>query len=136
MIRSRALRGEQEEQDVGRLTIEGFEVDRAIKPCQEAEETVELRQLAVRNCNAFPDAGGAKPLALQQSLVDYALLKTRQPRRLSGKLVQRLLLATDPQSGQHGFGTKKFQQGHSSDRGQEQDTSGPIAIARQTAGQQ
>ena len=75
-----ALRREQQEEQVDRLAVEGLEVDRLVEAREQAEQAVELRQLAVRDGDAVADAGRAEALALQQRLEDRALVEAGEAR--------------------------------------------------------
>src|SRR5262249_11097013 len=97
MIGAGSFRREQHEQQIDRLTVQRLEVDRPVEPCEQAEQLVEPRELAVRNGDTVPDCGRAKLLALEQRLEDAALGLSGQLRGLRSKLLDRLLLAIDLQ---------------------------------------
>ena len=73
MVGARALRRKQEENQIDRLVVERFEIDRPVEAREQTEQLVELGQLAMRNGNAIADAGRAQLLTLQQDLEDLAL---------------------------------------------------------------
>ena len=78
MVGAGTFRGEQQEHEVNRLAVHGLEIDRALQPREQAEQLVELGQLAMGNGDAIADRGGAKFLALQQDLEDRALVLAGQ----------------------------------------------------------
>ncbi len=104
MIGPSSFRGEQQEENVNRLTVESFEIDRFVEPGDQTEDCVEAGQLAVGYRDAFTDPCGAKALALQKGLVDGALGQAGETRRLEGELLKSLLFAVDAQGGQNGLG--------------------------------
>src|SRR4029079_9485678 len=97
MIGAGAFRREQQEDETDRLPVERFEIDRPFQPCKQAEQLVELRKLAVRYRDAVADSGGAELFALHQRFENRLFAMAGNLRGLGGKLLQRLLLAVDPQ---------------------------------------
>src|SRR6185369_5466564 len=95
MIGTGCFRREQQENQVDRLAVERFEIDRTLQPRKQTEQPAELRQLAVRYSHAVPDARGTELLALQQNLEDRFFALARQFGGAGGKFLQRLLLAVD-----------------------------------------
>src|SRR5262249_1922018 len=65
-----AFRCEQKEDEIDPLAVERFEIDRAVEPRKQAEQLVQLGELAVRYRYPVADAGRAELLALQQGLED------------------------------------------------------------------
>src|SRR3546814_19501943 len=67
LFRAGRFRCQQHEDQVDRVFVDGIEVDRRLQAGEQPIETVQLRQLAVRDADAGADAGGAPPLALPQA---------------------------------------------------------------------
>src|SRR5262249_241671 len=65
------------------------------EPRKQAEQLVQLGELAVRYRYPVADAGRAELLALQQSLEDRALVLPGQFSGFGGQLLQRLFFAVD-----------------------------------------
>src|SRR5262245_1602393 len=101
MIGARRFWREQQEDEIDRLAVERLELDRAVQPREQAEQMLELGQLAMRYGDAIADAGRAQLLALHQGLEDRALALPRELGRLGGKLLERLLLAVDLERRNH-----------------------------------
>ena len=62
---------------------------------EQAEQPAEFRELAVRNCDAVANRGGAELLTLQQDFQNRTFALTREFGRARGELLDRLLLAVD-----------------------------------------
>src|SRR5690606_8245349 len=67
------LRCQQHENQVDRLIVDRIEVDRRLQPGEDTVETVQVRQLAVRDADAVADARGAQALALHKYLEQRTL---------------------------------------------------------------
>src|ERR1044072_497913 len=93
VIGARAFRGEQQANQIDRLAVERLEIDPALEAGEQADQLLELRQLAVRNRNAVADPGAAELLALRQRLEDQPVALSGQLRGARGELLDRLLLA-------------------------------------------
>ena len=65
---------EQQEDQVHRLAVERLKVDRAVEPGEQADQLLELRQLAVGNRDAVADPRAPELLALDQRLEDQPLV--------------------------------------------------------------
>src|ERR1700730_12964877 len=103
MVGTDAFRRQQQEDQINRLTVERLEIDRAREPREQAEQLVELGELAVRNGDPVADAGRAELLPLQQNLENGALVLPAQFGRLGSELLQRRRLAIDLECGNGGI---------------------------------
>ena len=112
MIGAGALRRQQQENEIDRLAVERLEIDPAGQAGKQAEQLVELRQLAVRDRDAVADAGLAELLPLQQTLEKAALVLPGQLGCAGGKLLQRLLLAIDLERRHDGIGRDEIGERH------------------------
>ena len=74
MISAGSFRREQQENQVNWLIVECLEIDWLMKPRKQTEEATQLRQFAVRNCNAIANCGRAQLLALKQDFQDSLLV--------------------------------------------------------------
>src|SRR5690348_3425395 len=99
MIRTRALRRQQQKNEIDRLAIERIEFDRTIESCEQSKQVIEFGQLAMRDGDAVSDRRRAELFPLQQSLEDFALAQTREGRRACRQFLDRLLLSVDLQCG-------------------------------------
>src|SRR5262245_32434548 len=95
MIGAGRFRRQQQEDEIDRLAVERFELHRTVEPGEQAEQMVELGQLAVRYGYAVADSGRAELLALQQNLEDRALALPGELGGAGRQLLERLLLAVD-----------------------------------------
>ena len=68
-----------------------------LQPCEETEESAELRKLAMRNCHTTTDAGRAELFALKQDFQNCLFALSRQLSRARGQFLDRLLLAVNLQ---------------------------------------
>src|SRR6478609_4865154 len=73
VIGAGAFGGEQQEDEINRLAIHRFEIDRTIETREQPEDLFQLGQLAMGNGDAVADRGGAELLPLQQHLEHCAL---------------------------------------------------------------
>src|SRR5215470_12142741 len=101
MVGAGCFRREQQEDEIDRLAVECLKLDRAIQAGEQAEQMLELGQLAMRYGDSIADAGRSKLLALQQHLENGALALARQLGSARRKLLQRLLLAVDLERRNH-----------------------------------
>jgi hypothetical protein len=101
MIGARAFGRQQQEDQIDRLTIERLEIDRSVKAGKQAKQTIELRQLAMRDRNAVSNPGGTELLALQQGFENRAFAETAEFGRTCSNFLNRLLLAVDPERRDH-----------------------------------
>jgi len=83
---------EQKKNQIDRLTIERFKIDRPFEPREQSKQTSELRQLAVRNGDAVADAGRAELLALQKDFQNRTFALTRELGRARGEFLDRFFL--------------------------------------------
>ena len=73
MVGSGAFGCQQQEDQIDRLFVDGFEIDRPFQPGEDAEQAFDSNRLAVGNGDAIADAGGAQPLAFQLNIEHHAL---------------------------------------------------------------
>src|SRR5437588_12957520 len=99
MIGARRFRGEQQKDQIDRLAVERLEVDRPIEPREQAEQSLELGQLAVRDRDAIADAGRAELLTLLQDFQDLTLALSGEPGGARREFLDRLLLVVDLERG-------------------------------------
>ena len=97
VISARCFRREQQEDEVNRLVVERFEIDRARQPCEEPKESAEFRKLAMWNGHATTDAGRAELFALKQDFQNFFFALSRQLSCARGQFLDRLLLAVNLQ---------------------------------------
>lgn len=70
MIGARALRRKQQEHEIDRLVVQRLEIDRLLQPSKDADDRMDVSQLAVGNGDAVADAGRAQAFALQDNVED------------------------------------------------------------------
>jgi hypothetical protein len=92
MVGPGMLRRQQEEDQVDRLVVERFEIDRFVQPRKYADDVGQRRQPPVGYGNAAADARGPQVLALQQRVEDFPRVDPGQRGSLLGELLQHLLL--------------------------------------------
>src|SRR5690606_17408117 len=112
MIGAGTFRREQQKDQVDRLAIERFEIDRLLKPRKETDETIELGELAVRDGNATADAGRAEPLAMPQGFENFPLAAAALGSRTRRQFLQRLLLVLHLERGQNRVRGQKIVERH------------------------
>jgi len=81
------LRGEQHEDEVDRLSVEGIERHRLVQPRKQAHHARKPAELGVRDAHAAPQPGRSELLAMPQRLEDVAGVEAR---KLSGALAEFL----------------------------------------------
>ena len=101
MVGPGVFRGDQHENEIDRQAVQSLEIDRALEPCENAENPVALGELAMGNGDAVADPGRAQPLALQDRIENLARRQARHDRRPFAHFLQGLFLAVDPQRRDH-----------------------------------
>ena len=107
VVGARALGRQQKKQHVDGFAVQRLEIDRLLQPCEQPEEPLQLRQLAMRDRDTLADPGRAEPLALKERVKDLPLVPPDQTRRVSSQIVQRLLLGLCPEGGRDRLRTEK-----------------------------
>src|SRR4051794_11725348 len=102
MVRAGTFWREQQEHQVDRLAIERLEVDRTLEPREQAEQLLEVGQLAVRDRDAIAHASRAELLALHQGFEYQPLVQPGELRGTPRELLDRLLLAIHLERRDHG----------------------------------
>jgi len=102
VISASCFRREQQKDEVDRLTVERFEIDRALQPCEEPKESAKFRKLAMWNRHATTYAGRAKLFALKQDFQNFFFALSRQLSCARGQFLDRLLLAVNLQPCNYG----------------------------------
>ena len=105
---------QQQEDQIDRLIVDRFEIDRLFKPGKQPVQALKFGQLAVRNGDALAHAGCAEPFALEQHVEDLALVETRNCGGPVRELLQRLLFAGRAQGNVHVLGGQEVRDFHSS----------------------
>ena len=89
-------RGEEEEDEIDRQSVDRLEIDRLREPREIAEHAAQPLDLPVRNRGAGAEAGRADLLARIEAGDDVPRREAGQPRRGGGELLdQRLLVGGD-----------------------------------------
>jgi hypothetical protein len=103
---------EQQENQIDRLAVERFEINRLFKPRKKTDEAVELCELAMRNRDATADTGRAEPLAVPQRFKNLALAAATLRRRTRRQFLQRLLFGLHLERGQNRVRGQKIVERH------------------------
>ena len=87
-----ALRRQKQNHQIDGLIVQRLEIDGLVKACENADDLVQRRQLAVRDGNPISNTRRTQPLALQDDIEYLALGKSRDFRSLGREFLQQLLL--------------------------------------------
>ena len=95
VVAAGVLGGEEEEDEIDRFIVQGFEINGFFETREKAVDAIELLELDVRDGDAAAEAGRAQAFTLKEGIEDFASRdwNTRQFARRRGELAQGLLLA-------------------------------------------
>ncbi len=104
---------QQQENQINRLIVQRFEIDRRFKTCENTGDLLDAVELAMGNGNAVPHTGGTELFTLEDDVEHFPFRDSGNSGCLCGQLLKQLLFGIHLEGGNNRILLQQICQRHS-----------------------